>query len=116
MKPAVNKDIPISNSFSLNNTNGTSGLFNINPDQIHLEYNAHSDTTTSRHFIAKNSQLSMSYKMEIPLQFGGDLRISIDTTLENPFADKLDALEDQENLGVALLLNVQKSDSVDYAN
>jgi len=95
------------NTFALNKDNGTSNLFKINPDLIQLSYDIQTDTTTSNHFLAKNTQLNMSYKMEIPLQFGSDLRISIDTTLENPFSDNLDKLEDQENLNVALLLSIK---------
>jgi len=96
------------NTKIIDRTNGTSDLFNINPDIIRLGYNAQTvKNSPQNHFIAKNAKLNMSYKMEIPLQFGGDLNISIDTTLENPFADKLDKLENQKDLSLALTLNVK---------
>ena len=107
MIPTNDPNVMKSNSFTIDRTDGTDGLFKINPDLIRLNYNAQTDTSTSNHFLTKNTQLNVSYKMEVPLQFGGDLRIGIDTTLENPFAGKLDQLEEQDNLSVILLLNVQ---------
>jgi len=93
---------------TIDKDNGTSELFKINPDIINLGYEAHTVKNKNEHyFIAKSSQLSLNYAMEIPLQFGNDLRLSIDTTLENPFADNLDILDDQDSLSVGLFLNVK---------
>ncbi|MDD4923161.1 MAG: hypothetical protein PHS30_11910, partial [Bacteroidales bacterium] len=107
MEPSVSKDINKTNSFTLDRASGTSELFKINPDSIRLNYHVHTDTNTFNHFLAKNTNLNVTYKMEIPLEFGSDLRISIDTSFENPFDKDLDKLEDQKNLSVALTLNVK---------
>jgi len=95
-------------TYTLQRENGTAELFKINPDIIQLSYSAQTvNKEGESYFISKKSQLSMSYRMEIPLQFGSDLKISVDTTLENPFKDKLDKLENQTNLSASILLNIQ---------
>ncbi len=48
----------------------------------------------------------MNYNMEIPLQFGGDLRLGMGTTIESPIGD-LSVMADQENLSIGLTLNVK---------
>jgi len=106
--PSTSPDVLKRNSFTLDKANGTPELFKINPDKIVLGYQIQSDITSSvNHFISKNSQLNMSYKMDIPLQFGGDLKINLSNTLENPFSKQTDLLKDQDNLEVALILNVK---------
>jgi len=108
MKAASNPQSPITNTKTIDRTNGTDGLFKINPDIINMGYDGHTVIENGKnHFISKNSQLSLDYNMEIPLQFGNDLKISVDTTLENPFKDNLDILDNQENMSVALNLNVE---------
>jgi len=95
-------------TYTLQRENGTSELFKINPDIIQLSYAAQTvNKIGESYFISKNSQLSLSYRMEIPLQFGSDLKISVDTTLENPFKDKLNKLENQTNLTASILLNIK---------
>jgi|GEM_PF-800717 len=106
MQPAANMNTLKTNTFVLDRKINTGNLFKINPDLINLNYKVQTDATKSS-FIAKNTNLSMSYKMEIPLQFGSDLRMSVDTTLENPFKDVTEKLEDQKNLNVAITLNIE---------
>jgi hypothetical protein len=102
-------DVDTTNTFTLDKENGTAELFKINPDQINLGYKVQSDTNSAtQHFIAKDSHLSMTYKMEIPLQFGSDLNLNVEkTTLKNPLGDNLDILDDQDDLTVGLLLNIK---------
>jgi len=108
MQAATSPLLPITSTKTIDRTNGTAELFKINPDIINMGYDGHTVIETGKnHFIAKNSQLSLDYKMEIPLQFGNDLRISIDTTLENPFGDNLDILDNQEDMSIAINLNVE---------
>jgi len=95
-------------TYTIDRENGTSELFKINPDIIELSYAAQTvNKVGESYFISKNSQLNLSYKMEIPLQFGSDLKMSVDTTLKNPFKDNLDKLENQTNLTASIFLNIQ---------
>jgi hypothetical protein len=97
-------------TFTLDRANGTAELFKINPNQIAASYSVQTDTSTSNHFIAKDSRFSATCQVEIPLQFGSDLNLNIDNTeLENPIGDEktLEKLEDQDNLTVSLLMNIK---------
>jgi hypothetical protein len=106
MVPAANAQETKVNTFVIDRTNGTSDLFKINPDQITMGYSFATDpTTATNHFIAKSSQLTMNYAMEIPLQFGSDLQLNMGTTMESPVGD-LSILDDQDDLALGLTLNV----------
>lgn len=108
MQAATRPETPITSTKTIDRTNGTDGLFKINPDIINMGYDGRTVIEAGKnHFISKNSQLSLDYNMEIPLQFGNDLHISVDTTLENPFGDNLDILDNQEDMSVAINLNVE---------
>jgi hypothetical protein len=108
MLPSTSPSLTKINTFFLDKANGTSELFKINPDQIILGYKIQTDVnSTTNHFVSKNSRLTMSYKMEIPLEFGSDLKINLNSTVKNPLANSLDKLKDQKNLSVALTLNVK---------
>jgi len=107
MEPAANAQQIKVNTFVIDRTNGTDNLFKINPDQITMNYSFATDPTTLKnHFIAKSSQLSMGYAMEIPLQFGSDLSLNMGTTLDSPVGD-LSILDEQDDLTLGLTLNVK---------
>lgn len=107
MVPAASAQETKVNTFVIDNTNGTDSLFKINPDQITMGYSFATDpTTATNHFIAKSSQLSMDYAMEIPLQFGSDLHLNMGTTIESPVGD-LSILDEQEDLALGLTLNIK---------
>ncbi|MDP4278586.1 MAG: hypothetical protein Q8914_13255 [Bacteroidota bacterium] len=97
----------VKDTFLIDKTYGTDQLFKINPDQINLGYHFQTLTNTSYdHFIAKDSRISMKYAMKIPLQFGGDLNIGMSKdSIDNPI--DLSKLDNQDNLKVALTLNVE---------
>jgi len=106
MEPAASASETKENTFVIDRTNGTDELFKINPDQITMGYSFTTDPTTpTNHFIAKNSQLSMDYAMEIPLQFGSDLQLNMGTTMDSPVGD-LSILDEQDDLTLGLTLNV----------
>jgi hypothetical protein len=96
----------VDNTFVLDRSKGTSDLFKIAPNQISLGYIIKSDPDSSA-FISKNTKLSMSYNIEIPLQFGSDFHLALGTTLKNPFAGNLNKLKNQDSLKVALLLDIE---------
>jgi hypothetical protein len=108
IRPAASPNDSIANTFVIDRSNGTSDLFKIAPDQILLGYSAASDSTVSS-FMSKNSKLSMSYKMDIPLKFGKDLKMSLGTTLKNPFAGHMNMLQNQDSLQVALHLDIDNN-------
>jgi len=86
--------------------NNLANLFKINPDQITMGYTIQADPLTSNHFINKSTFLTISDTLEIPLKFGNDFRINMGDTIDNPFLDALDQLDQQENLAFGFLLNV----------
>lgn len=107
MVPAANAQETKVNTFVIDKDNGTSNLFKINPDQITMGYSFATDpTTATNHFIAKSSQLTMNYAMEIPLQFGSDLQLNMGTTMESPVGD-LSILDDQDDLALGLTLSAK---------
>jgi hypothetical protein len=107
LNPATSPSVPITNTKTFDKDNGTAELFKINPDQITMGYSFETDKNSLKnHFIAKNSQMTMNYNMEIPLQFGGDLHLGMGTTMESPIGD-LSIMADQENLSIGLTLNVK---------
>jgi hypothetical protein len=102
-----NPDVDVESSATLNKQQNTSKLFSINPDVVNIGYTVATDPTPGK-FISKNTHLNLSYSMELPFQFGNDLRLSVGNTyLKNPLKDNLKDLEDQDNVDVALLLNVK---------
>lgn len=107
MEPADDAQQTKVNTFVIDRSKGTSDLFKINPDQITMGYSFATDPSTLKnHFIAKNSQLSMDYAMEIPLQFGSDLKLNMGTTMESPVGD-LSILDEQDDLALGLTLNIK---------
>lgn len=109
MVPAANAQETKVNTFVIDRTNGTSDLFKINPDQITMGYSFATDpTTATNHFIAKSSQLTMNYAMEIPLQFGNDLQLNMGSIMESPMGD-LSILDDQGDLALGLAITATNS-------
>ena len=107
MTPAGSPQEMRQNRFVIDKTNGTGELFKINPDQITMAYNFATDVASAQnHFVSKNTQTTMNYSMQIPLQFGSDLNIGMGSTMELSL-DSLEFLEDQEDLTVGLNLNVK---------
>jgi hypothetical protein len=96
----------VTDSFVIDRDNNTSNLFKINPNQLTTGYTIQADPNTSNHFINKNTNLSMESTLEIPLQFGSDLQLNLGDTIDNPFLDALDQLDDQDSLSFAFLFDV----------
>lgn len=107
MIPASSPSEVRHNQFVIDKTYGTDELFKINPDQISMGYSFATDTASVlNHFVSKNTQMSMDYSMQIPLQFGSDLDIGMGSTM-NLSLDSVEFLQDQEDLTVSLNLNIK---------
>jgi len=107
MLPAANPASSKSNVFTIDQpTNNLANLFKINPDKITMGYTIQADPATSNHFINKNTFLTITDTLEIPLKFGNDFKVNMGDTIKNPFLDVLDQLATQENLAFGFLLNV----------
>lgn len=107
MLPAANATSSKTNVFTIDEpTNHLASLFKINPDKITMGYTIQADPLTSNHFINKNTFLTITDTMEIPLKFGNDFRINMGDTIDNPFLDVLDQLATQENLAFGFLLKI----------
>lgn len=107
MLPAANAASSKTNVFTIDEpTNHLASLFKINPDKITMGYTIQADPLTSNHFINKNTFLTITDTMEIPLKFGNDFKINMGDTIKNPFLDVLDQLATQENLAFGFLLKV----------
>ncbi|MCX6309606.1 MAG: hypothetical protein NTY32_12505 [Bacteroidia bacterium] len=107
MLPPANSASSRTNVFTIDQPNNNlANLFKINPDKITMGYTIQADPSSSNHFINKNTFLSISDTLEIPLKFGNDFIINMGDTIDNPFLDALDALDQQENLAFGFLLNV----------
>ncbi len=107
MIPASSPSEVRQNQFVIDKTYGTDELFKINPDQITMGYSFATDpASVLNHFVSKNTQMTMEYSMQIPLQFGSDLDIGMGSTM-NLSLDSLDFLDEQEDLTVSLNLNIK---------
>jgi hypothetical protein len=107
MLPAANPASSKTNVFTIDQpTNNLANLFKINPDKITMGYTIQADPTTSNHFINKNTFLTITDTLEIPLKFGNDFKVNMGDTIKNPFLDVLDQLATQENLAFGFVLNV----------
>ena len=107
MIPASSPSEVRQNQFVIDKEYGTDELFKINPDQITMGYGFATDpASVLNHFVSKNTQMSMDYSMQIPLQFGSDLDIGMGSTM-NLSLDSLDFLDEQEDLTVSLNLNIK---------
>lgn len=102
--PAANPSQTVTNKIVIDKENGTGELFKINPDQILLSYNF-STGTSSGSFISKNSEMNMAYNMKVPVQFGSDLKITMNETMKNPFSDIPD-IADNDSTKASLLFDV----------
>ncbi|NLB02102.1 MAG: hypothetical protein GX841_01715, partial [Bacteroidales bacterium] len=82
MIPASSPSEVRQNQFVIDKEYGTDELFKINPDQITMGYGFATDpASVLNHFVSKNTQMSMDYSMQIPLQFGSDLDIGMGSTM-----------------------------------
>ncbi|MDD2559861.1 MAG: hypothetical protein PHE04_04230 [Bacteroidales bacterium] len=107
MIPASSPSEVRQNQFVIDKDYGTGELFKINPDQITMGYSFATDpASVLNHFVSKNTQMSMDYSMQIPLQFGSDLNFGMGSTMELSL-DSIEFLEDQEDLTVALNLEIK---------
>jgi hypothetical protein len=104
---APNSNTDVESSRVIDKENGTSDLFKVNPNLVQMDYDVQTDTSHG-YFIAKDTHLSLSYAMDIPLQFGDELSISVGSTiLENPLEDNMDDVDDQDSLDISILLNIK---------
>lgn len=84
---------------------GLAGLFKVNPDQISMGYSIQTNKTISS-FINKNTFLTISDTMEIPLRFANDLVINKQIEMESPFKKLMDSLPTQDSLQIGFVLTV----------
>lgn len=84
---------------------GLADLFKVNPDQISMGYSIQTNKTISS-FINKNTFLTISDTMEIPLRFANDLVINKQIEMESPFKQLMDSLPTQDSLQIGFVLTV----------
>ncbi|HET9571764.1 MAG TPA: hypothetical protein VFP20_10195 [Bacteroidales bacterium] len=107
MVPAANPTATRANVMTIDQpNNGLANLFKINPNKISMNYDILSDPATSNHFINKNTFLTLSDSVEVPLRFANDLVLSTSSELDNPFADLTKGLPVQDNMKMGFLLDV----------
>jgi len=107
MEASESPELTKVNTFLMDKDYGTSELFKNNPDRILMSYSIQSDINSSEnHFIGEENKIDMTWRMDVPLQFSNDLNISLGKTIDNPIGS-LEKLGDQEDLSVALILNVK---------
>jgi hypothetical protein len=107
MQPVSAPNQTRTDSFTIGRSNGTSGLFKINPDQITTGYTLATDQSSSNYFIAKNTQLALESSLEIPVQFDSDLTLNVGDTIDNPFLDITKKMTDQDSLNFGFLFDVE---------
>lgn len=107
MLPAANPTTSKANVLTIDQpTNGLANIFKINPDIINMSYDVLSDASTSNHFINKNTFLTLSDTVEVPLRFANDMVMNMSSDLENPFLSFVKDLPVQDSMKMGFLMDV----------
>jgi hypothetical protein len=107
MLPATNPNSTVNNILYINQpTNGLANLFKINPDKINMSFDVQTDVSTSNHFVNKNTFLTLTDTVNVPLRFANDMVISIGSDLDNPFHDLMKDLPVQDSMKMGFMLDV----------
>jgi len=106
MLAASNPTSTIKNVLTIDQPNDSlAGLFKVNPDQISMGYTIQTNKTVSS-FINKNTFLTITDTMEIPLRFANDLVLNKQIEMDSPFKKLMDSLPTQDSLQIGFLLTV----------